>query len=900
MAKFTVNTHHAYLNNDIVIKSEEKVVITDKSTGIEYMVHGEVVTHLCAGKHILSVEGQEEEIIIEDAIKLGGSIVKNAFIFDNNPWIFVTTKDRLYATNIDTKEEKVEYNITPEEIESFERYYGNPCEYFLFRTSQDYSIYNVLNGKRVFSFTNHIYSDNHLVIYKKDNSIIVYDYRSEIIITTFEGQYSFGNKFYFVKDDKLYGLNLRTNYINSIDCVGSVKEDDMLIDNHLLKLENDFVREKKYIYFNLGNGESNISQTDILLPYYIHSWGGNKTSYSQKCIEEYRQFCDSHKDLWKHKHISHVCFGINVIGTSYSWQKDKRTMSIFGEIISYPALNFKVPFKVDSDSDANINFKDFIIDVSNDEIVKKDSVDEPKEYILNKGELLKGKSKTGNLLVTKENNILFYRNIKEDKRAEILSTYFDSSRFSNAFFTSDGKNVVLQISDTEAKMLGLADSESKQFEVNSFTVARTEGFNGYKPEITVIDGRIPVWRDPITLNRIEKEDMSGYEFKSPDGKYSVKNTQPPKHIYFNTLEKMEISDNELRELVELYDWNNSTTDSQKETKIEKRKLICEKYGKELLFKKIYDEYKNFDQNKRKKLIDNEIENYIKNKQSFTKLFVDYNGYVFYVNNITKKEKKILIGRNVWFLNYVSFSYDSKYLAFGAKMRQDEFRFSEEGVFVLYDIEKEEVILRHDKDMDLWAVWMTMFSKKGDVAFYDSKADAYIANNTNYSGINKVPGKSLLCFSPSGNFIALSDQNYIDYTHHPNENWGHQPSGNIFVYSADDIESCVEHYNDFGEGIIGVASRAGNVASAAFSQDEKRLLAVGSDGVVVVRNLKLGNKKVYPKEVNDKSNRNDYQDDDYGTHYGEFAGSYAQDVMGYSDDVINDAFEGDPDAYWNID
>lgn len=41
-------------------------------------------------------------------------------------------------------------------------------------------------------------------------------------------------------------------------------------------------------------------------------------------------------------------------------------------------------------------------------------------------------------------------------------------------------------------------------------------------------------------------------------------------------------------------------------------------------------------------------------------------------------------------------------------------------------------------------------------------------------------------------------------------------------------------------------------------------------------------------------------EDYGRHYGEFAGSYAQDVMGYSDDVINDAFEGDPDAYWNID
>lgn len=44
----------------------------------------------------------------------------------------------------------------------------------------------------------------------------------------------------------------------------------------------------------------------------------------------------------------------------------------------------------------------------------------------------------------------------------------------------------------------------------------------------------------------------------------------------------------------------------------------------------------------------------------------------------------------------------------------------------------------------------------------------------------------------------------------------------------------------------------------------------------------------------------YYDDDYGTIYGEYAGSYAQDVEGYSDDVIDEAFDGDPDAYWNID
>ena len=45
---------------------------------------------------------------------------------------------------------------------------------------------------------------------------------------------------------------------------------------------------------------------------------------------------------------------------------------------------------------------------------------------------------------------------------------------------------------------------------------------------------------------------------------------------------------------------------------------------------------------------------------------------------------------------------------------------------------------------------------------------------------------------------------------------------------------------------------------------------------------------------------DAEYEDYGAHYGEYSGSYVQDVLGYSDDEINDAFDGEPDAYWNID
>ena len=119
-----------------------------------------------------------------------------------------------------------------------------------------------------------------------------------------------------------------------------------------------------------------------------------------------------------------------------------------------------------------------------------------------------------------------------------------------------------------------------------------------------------------------------------------------------------------------------------------------KYGKDNLFKYIIERYsylitkdKRISENKKSERIEwavnSEVDEYIKERDTFTSLFLDKLGYVIYRNNSTNVEKKILIGRSVYFLNYVSFSYDSRYLAFAAKMKRDDFRFSEDGVFVLY-------------------------------------------------------------------------------------------------------------------------------------------------------------------------------------------------------------------------
>lgn len=51
---------------------------------------------------------------------------------------------------------------------------------------------------------------------------------------------------------------------------------------------------------------------------------------------------------------------------------------------------------------------------------------------------------------------------------------------------------------------------------------------------------------------------------------------------------------------------------------------------------------------------------------------------------------------------------------------------------------------------------------------------------------------------------------------------------------------------------------------------------------------------------------DYDEDNDWYEYGEeptyerYAGSYAQDEMGWSDDDIDTVLDGDPSAYWNID
>lgn len=68
-----------------------------------------------------------------------------------------------------------------------------------------------------------------------------------------------------------------------------------------------------------------------------------------------------------------------------------------------------------------------------------------------------------------------------------------------------------------------------------------------------------------------------------------------------------------------------------------------------------------------------------------------------------------------------------------------------------------------------------------------------------------------------------------------------------------------------------------------------------------------NSSIY-RDFYDGEDDDEYEDGDFDNYssdqekptYDRYNGSYAQDEMGYSDDDIDTIFDGDPDAYWNID
>jgi hypothetical protein len=220
---------------------------------------------------------------------------------------------------------------------------------------------------------------------------------------------------------------------------------------------------------------------------------------------------------------------------------------------------------------------------------------------------------------------------------------------------------------------------------------------------------------------------------------------------------------------------------------------------------------------------------------------------YYVREkVDGKNLDILLPQALNFLNYVSYSYDNRYIIIAGRFPLDSFN---KGLAMVYDLKESKIVYQSTSTK---AVWLGVFSKKGMVAYYDSTPSSFVSDVVdNRESYIEIKGRSFLAFSPSGKYIALSRQGYIPYiSGHPHR--GHQPSRDVYVAQSNDPNNELAHYCDHGDQIEGTGGwdrTNSSVASATFSKDDKKLMTVSKDGVVVVRNLHFEDMKETSEEEN---------------------------------------------------
>lgn len=396
---------------------------------------------------------------------------------------------------------------------------------------------------------------------------------------------------------------------------------------------------------------------------------------------------------------------------------------------------------------------------------------------------------------------------------EILESLFDSSSYGNVLMSDNGKNIIFQ-KDKEMFLMNTETKEVQDFPNLNFI----SQINGYRPLFKVDDShRRPRIIDPLTKEYINQDFITNYGFVSPDGNLYADSALSKYVKYHDKVNDKFISKEEWYALAEKYDYEWKIDDKTKNEKKEARKNFIHAH-------------KSFFNSE-------ETDNLLK-VDNFRDKIAEELGYAIIRKTGTDEIYcEIELGHALWFLNYVAFSYDSRYVAIAGRYPNDtEIKgYYVSGLFMIYDMTEQKEIA---KSMTSYAVWTAAFTKNGFYAAYDSHPILLCGNVCSNEDIKEVGNRNFLAFSPDGKYMALSNQGYIPYSA-DNLNWGHQPSTSVYIHAVNDPnKQIMPAIDDLSDAGIADTNKAQSVSSCSFSLDNKKLMIVGQDGTVVIRNLHL--------------------------------------------------------------
>lgn len=410
----------------------------------------------------------------------------------------------------------------------------------------------------------------------------------------------------------------------------------------------------------------------------------------------------------------------------------------------------------------------------------------------------------------------------------ILKSLFDSSTYKNVLFSDNAEQVMYQTGN-DAVVMNVATGHCEKYPSLSYI----KHINGIRLFFETASSLQPRLINPITRQYINCNSMPDFQFVSPDGKlYADTRLQDYIEYYFFETGEL-ISREEYNKLVERFIYPVGVAkdhDSYIRVVQERKQFIRDN------FDFLNSRYRNIFKNDN---VENSWDKSIleESSVSFVRRVIGLRGIAVIRNTETGSEvTRISLGDPLSYINYVSFSYDSRYVALAG------YRDFSHGLFLVYDLECRKILFAEQTPR---AVWTTAFSIHGAIAGYTSEPISFFATKPDeYDRTEKISNRNFLTFSPDGNYFALSTQGYVskyDINGVERAEWGHQPSSKVYIKSIYNNEDLYE-FDDLADTGIEDVGKKNSVASVSFSSDNRKLMMVSNDGVVVIRNLHFNEKE----------------------------------------------------------
>lgn len=346
--KFSVNPHHAYLNSALQLSNNtaEYLKVRCEQIGTTWTLRPNEVRppekiFKAAGTYELTCEdgSSKQVVVIEDAIRLGGSNFRKTFAFDKNPWFMVSMNDRTYFYNPDAHEQYLENDIAPDKVVDLNE------DYLLFTGERD-SSYGVLYSTRrreIIRQVHDIIAYNELyLLCKVDSGIEIIGLSSKIIGSTIhaeESKYAYYSSIhsiaYLDSEDKCFIYNIVTQEEQTVNpktynsgtllfldlpYIAQVGDDYISLIS-LESLQSKFIRTPFPIYKLHGHLLTRTDET--LLDFYKRHHEQNPSFSS---IEEDKIICHKSKLYIERTYQNYRCYKRNDGNVSERLERGRHTL----------------------------------------------------------------------------------------------------------------------------------------------------------------------------------------------------------------------------------------------------------------------------------------------------------------------------------------------------------------------------------------------------------------------------------------------------------------------------------------------------------------------------------------------------------------------------------------------